>query len=248
MKSPVQMEDLRLSAAPTAAAVSLPPTTFSNPAFFEFEFEAVWARQWVCIGRVSDIPNQGDYYTLRFGPEPLLIVRGPEGRVRVLSNVCRHRAMFVAEGRGNARLFRCPLHSWVYGLDGTLRSAPTLNRSDDFDRSSICLPEIRSDEWEGFLFINLAGNQPPLQERLDKLTMQVAPWAMSELRAPEPLQLDPYEWNWKVFGDECYHCAHLHSKTWQQGLSHPTRPCRPGVPTRRRGPRHHRVLPPGRRR
>ena len=24
----------------------------------------------------------------------------------------------------------------------------------------------------------------------------------------------PYDWDWKIYGDECYHCTHLHSGTW----------------------------------
>jgi phenylpropionate dioxygenase-like ring-hydroxylating dioxygenase large terminal subunit len=37
---------------------------------------------------------------------------------------------------------------------------------------------------------------------------------MADLRACEPLQMEEFDWNWKIFNDECYHCSVLHSSSW----------------------------------
>ena len=38
--------------------------------------------------------------------------------IGAMSAVCQHRAMLVAEGRGNRpALFVCPYHLWTYALD-----------------------------------------------------------------------------------------------------------------------------------
>ncbi|MFE7393139.1 aromatic ring-hydroxylating dioxygenase subunit alpha [Streptomyces sp. NPDC057582] len=211
---PLPVEDFAPSITSIEQAVSLPPACYTSPEFHAFEMDAVWGHEWFCVGRATDIPNKGDYYSVTVGDDPLMVVRGADGEVHVRSAVCQHRAMPLIEGRGNARRFRCPYHSWVYGLDGVLQSAPDLNDVPCFDKAAVRLPEVRSEVWEGFVFITFDDTIAPVAERLGHLSEQLASYGMSELRAAEPQQLDPYEWNWKIFADECYHCAHLHAKTW----------------------------------
>jgi phenylpropionate dioxygenase-like ring-hydroxylating dioxygenase large terminal subunit len=216
MRSPIPITEFDASALPIDEAVTLPPAAFSSPEFYEFELDAVWGSEWFCVGRATDVPEVGDYYGLTVGHEPLLVVRDSDGEVAVLSGVCQHRGMIVAEGRGHARRLRCPYHSWVYGLDGKLLSAPELNDVASFDKSAVQLPRIRSEVWEGFVFASFDDSIPPVSERLGRLSEQLANWELSTLRAPEPLEPEPGDWNWKVFSDECYHCAHLHAKTWHK--------------------------------
>ena len=44
----------------------------------------------------------------------------------------------------------------------------------------------------------------------------LALWAgyMASLRGAVPLHLEEFDWNWKMFHDECYHCMFLHSSSW----------------------------------
>lgn len=216
VRCPVPMAEFERSTTAGAETVALPPATFSDPEFHKFELDAVWGHDWFCIGRLTDVPNAGDYYTLLVGAEPLIVVRQADGGVQVMSNVCRHRGQLLAEGRGNARRLRCPMHSWTYGLDGQLLSAPGLNDDATFDRSSIRLPRIRSETWEGFIFIAFDDAIAPLAERLVKLKGQLANYRIGELRAAEPLEMENYEWNWKIYADECYHCPHLHGRSWHK--------------------------------
>ena len=62
------------------------------------ETRTVLRSGWHCLGREDEIPNTGDYFTAQLLNEPLLVVRGDDGNVRVLANVCRHRGMPLAEG------------------------------------------------------------------------------------------------------------------------------------------------------
>ena len=122
--------------------------------------------------------------------------------------------MRVAEGAGSVRRFRCVYHSWVYGLDGQLQSAPDLNESEYFNKSEVKLPEIRTEVWEGFIFITLNDDIPSISERLKPLGEYLKNWELESLHAAAPLSFFEVSANWKVFGDECYHCAHLHSQSW----------------------------------
>ena len=70
---------------------------------------------------------------------------------------------------GNTSRFVCPYHLWSYELDGRLRAAPEMRGAPGFDKSSIRLPEVRHEVWEGFVFVNLSGTADPLGERLAPL-------------------------------------------------------------------------------
>lgn len=214
MRSPIPVEEFDASCGDINEVVSLPPAVFTSDEFFEFEKEAVFGHEWLCIGRATDIPKKGDYYTVKVIDEQLLVVRQADGSIRVQSNICRHRAMHIANGSGNARRFKCEYHSWVYGLDGVLQSAPDLNENPCFNKKDVVLPEIRSEVWENFIFITFSDEIPPVSERLANLSEYLKPWGISELQSAEKFEFFEVNCNWKVFGDECYHCAHLHSKSW----------------------------------
>ncbi|AMM34450.1 Rieske (2Fe-2S) domain-containing protein [Sinomonas atrocyanea] len=214
MRSPIPLEEFDASCGDIDDVVSLPPTAFTSQEFYDFELDAVFGHEWLCIGRATDIPKKGDYFTVDALGEQLLVVRQADGSVRVQSNVCRHRAMRIATGSGNARRFKCDYHSWVYGLDGELQSAPDLNENPCFVKASVKLPQVRSEIWENFVFITFDPDIAPVSSRLSNLSAYLANWGLSELKSASPQSFFPVNCNWKVFGDECYHCAHLHSKSW----------------------------------
>ena len=81
--------------------------------------------------------------------EPVVVVRGTDGAIRALNTACRHRAMPVVTGRGNARRFVCLYHSWAYATDGRLIAAPHMEGSRVFsfalavhNGGTVLLPEV----------------------------------------------------------------------------------------------------------
>lgn len=216
IKSPIPIGDFESSYSDGGPVYSLPPECFTTDGFYEFELNAVWRHEWFCVGRANDIPKAGDYYTINVGEDPLIVIRDRSGSINVLSNVCQHRGMLIVEGKGNTRRLRCPLHAWVYSTGGELTSAPGLTdkEGEEFNVKDVCLPKIRTEVWEGFIFITFDETLAPLSDRLANLGEQLANYNMSELRAPEPLEMEPFDWNWKIFNDECYHCSFLHGGSW----------------------------------
>ncbi len=101
-------------------------------------------------------------------------------------------------------------------MNGQLVSAPGLTDNPDstVDLRAICLPKIRTEVWEGFIFITFDESLAPVTERLSKLNKQLKNYNMPSLRAPEPMDLEEFDWNWKIFNDECYHCMYLHGSSW----------------------------------
>ncbi len=92
-------------------AVALPPSVYIDADFYNWEVEHIFKKQWLCVGHVSQLPNPGDYFNINLLNEPMVVVRSKDGKVRVLSRVCPHRAMDImpeAYGhppKGNRRSF-----------------------------------------------------------------------------------------------------------------------------------------------
>ena len=198
---------------PIDNAETLPPACYTDAEFYEFEKEAVFNHEWLCIGRESWVPEPGDYFTSSIVGEPLLVTRTREGELRAMSSVCQHRGMLVAEGRGNARGFVCPYHHWTYGLDGALVTAPAMNKTCNFDKSKHGLPRIRTEVWQGFLFINFDEKAPPLAPRLRALDEVLARYELPGTEDQPPQKAGKYGWNWKVMfenNNDGYHANKLH--------------------------------------
>lgn len=201
-----------IAAAPMDAPLSLTGAHYTDPAFFAVERQGVLWNGWHCLGRMDEIPNAGDYFTAHLLTEPLLIARGDDGAVRVLSNVCRHRAMPVAQGAGTAKRFVCRYHAWSYGRDGALANAPRMPK----DRLSGCgLPEFRSEVWRGFIYVNLSGVAAPLAPQLTKLDDLIGIYDQSKMQIVHVEQED-WRCNWKCLVEnfmEAYHLSVVHPET-----------------------------------
>jgi benzoate/toluate 1,2-dioxygenase alpha subunit len=99
---------------------------YLSPELFDLEIERLWNSAWTYVGHESQIPNAGDFYTVNIARQPLLMLRGTDGAVRVLLNRCAHKgAKILGANAGNCgKLLRCSYHGWTYTLDGSLRTVP----------------------------------------------------------------------------------------------------------------------------
>jgi phenylpropionate dioxygenase-like ring-hydroxylating dioxygenase large terminal subunit len=179
----------------------------------EFEKRALYEKEWLCVGRVHWIPENGDYFTTRIIDEPVVVARGLDGEIRAMSSVCQHRAMLVAEGHGNARGFLCPYHHWAYNLEGELVGVPAMNRTCNFDRKAYSLPRFAVEVWNGFIFINFDRDAAPLAPRLAQVAEAVAGYDLAHITGPRPDPAPTMPWNWKVMfenNNDGYHASKLH--------------------------------------
>lgn len=199
---------------------TLSPRAYSSAEVYAREEAEIFRAAWICFGREDWLPNAGDYFAFeRFG-EPLVAVRDVERRVRVFSNVCRHRWHPVAEGNGNARALQCKYHLWSYGLDGRLLGAPHMERTPGFERASCRLPELRVESWRGWLYLSFDPNAAPLGPQLAGLDRHVGPYHPERMGSLAPLEYDS-PWNWKVMIEnflESYHVPSVHPGTLEPGF------------------------------
>ena len=200
---------------PLERAATLPREAYVSPEVYAREVERIFRREWLCAGRVDQLPEPGSHFPLDLLGEKLVVTRDERGEVRVLSRVCRHRAAEVVTKPGVARSLRCPYHAWTYALDGRLLGAPLMDGVERFERAQCGLPEIRSEVWEGWIFVNFDPRAGALGPRLEPLRRSLAGFCMSEMVATEPVVFDS-PFNWKVLVDnfmEAYHHIAVHRET-----------------------------------
>ena len=88
---------------------------YTSREFFALEWEHMWTRVWLLLGRESEIPNPGDYQREDVGPESILMVRQDDGGIKAFYNVCQHRGnLLVPDAKGHANRFVCKYHSWGF--------------------------------------------------------------------------------------------------------------------------------------
>jgi phenylpropionate dioxygenase-like ring-hydroxylating dioxygenase large terminal subunit len=102
---------------------------YLSPELFALEQQHFFANTWNFVGHASQVPNAGDYVAVTIAGQPLLMVRQPDGDIRVLHNRCAHKGtQIAADGCGHTgKFFRCPYHAWTYKLDGAPLAIPLKN-------------------------------------------------------------------------------------------------------------------------
>ncbi len=198
---------------PFGTSRTLPAEAYRSPDLFEWEQAHIFGSGWVALGRTDDLLSPGQARAIQHAGETILLTRD-DLEVRAFSNVCRHRGHPLAEvGEAfDVRLIRCGYHAWTYRLDGSLRSAPSMTQTPDFDVADWPLSPLRLGEVAGWLFLDLSGRAPDITDFYGNLHEVLAVYDSHRLVR---VARSSYEVaaNWKLLVEnyhECYHCTSIH--------------------------------------
>jgi phenylpropionate dioxygenase-like ring-hydroxylating dioxygenase large terminal subunit len=204
----------------------IPSFIFGDPDVYRMEAERIFDRCWLFVAHESELSNAGDYVTRYIGEQSVIVVRGEDGKVRVLLNMCKHRGMRVCRSdQNNTSHFRCPYHGWTYKNTGQLTGVPAHKDAygDALDKSRIGLLEARSGTYAGLIFATFNEDAASLEDYLGDMK-----WYLDLLagRAPMEVTGTPHRWempcNWKLpsenFMSDAYHTMHTHGSISKVGL------------------------------
>jgi choline monooxygenase len=202
------------AAAALPDAHTIPASWYTDPRIAQLELQNVFSRAWQAVGRTEQVEKPGQYVTASVAGEPVVTVRGSDGKLRAFYNVCRHHAMTVMnEPCGHAQHMRCPYHGWTYNLEGELRGMTEFEGVCNFDRAQNGLVPIRVETWENFVFVNLDPHAASLPEFLGALVDLAKPLGFGGLQFVERRSYT-LNCNWKVYVDNFldggYHVPHMH--------------------------------------
>ena len=198
--------------------MSLPGWLYFDPEFFEAEKAAFLraAPQVVC--HENEIAEPGEWRSIDYLGESVIVIRGDDGEVRAFSNVCRHRGSRLVDGTGGcAKVLTCPYHAWSYARDGKLVGVPHRQEYPGLDLDSHGLFPVALERWRGFLFVALEPGAPSVAEMMAPYDAEVAPYRFEELRAIGRVTLRPRPLNWKTIADN--YSDHLHIPVGHPGLT-----------------------------
>lgn len=216
----------RHAGAGGGSARMLPLSAYTDEVVAATELVELYGRDWLCVGRVSDVPSAGDYVTAEIphtsgGARSLVVLRGTDGAVRVFDNVCVHRGAELLSGCGSATRITCPYHAWVYRSDGSLVGAPYMSGSLEadgapFDPTRHRLREVRTEIWQGLVFVTQNADAASLAPSLVGLTEVVDRYGMADYVSVHDA-VDVWRTNWKLLVEnfmDAYHVFKVHQRSF----------------------------------
>ena len=207
-------EVLRMQSARDIPVVKVPIERYTSQAFHDLEVEKVWKRVWQFARREEDILEPGDHTVYDIANLSILVVRGPDARIRAFHNVCLHRGRALKDFDGRSAELRCPFHGWAWNLDVTLKEIPCRWDFPHVDRDAFALPEAQLGLWGGFVFVDMDPDCEPLESHLGDLPRHFERWPL-EKRYTEAHVAKLLRSNWKVAQEafmEAYHVIGTHSQ------------------------------------
>src|ERR1700727_38533 len=88
----------------TDLTLGLPAEAYFDSRHYERELQRIWYRNWVYVGRSSDVAANRSFRTFELGDQRILLVRDDEGGLQGFYNTCRHRgAQLCRESQGTLR-------------------------------------------------------------------------------------------------------------------------------------------------
>ena len=210
-------------------ARGLPAAAYTSEAFFALENEKIFADSWIFSGLSHEMAQPGDVLPVSVAGRPVLLVRGADCEVRAFHNVCRHRCLTLVEEPCNVGpAIQCPYHTWTYKLDGVLHSTPYFGGSDPlsqpagFDRAQYGLVPVRVGTWHDWIFVNLTGTAPPLEDYVAPIQNQLEGVDFSQMKHVLTIDFGEVNANWKLMMEnfmEPYHVQFVHPTTTEQPLT-----------------------------
>lgn len=219
-------------AVPFERARAMPRSVYTSQDFLKQELENVFRKDWLCAGRSSSLSDPGDYTTMEIAGEPIMVLRDRDGVLRAQSNVCRHRMSTLLEGHGTVGSIVCPYHAWTYNLDGTLRGAPAMMHNEAFCKSDIRLPQVRCEDWNGWIMVTLNPDAAPVADALSGVDALIGHYRM-ENYIESFRETHRWNTNWKVLAEnfmESYHLPVCHSGTIGNTVDLALMTCPEGLP------------------
>jgi Rieske 2Fe-2S family protein len=201
----------------TELTEGLPAAAYFDPQRYQRELERIWYRNWIYVGRSSELAAKRAFQTFQIGDQKILVVRDDEGQLQAFHNICRHRgAELCRESAGSLRTgaIVCPYHAWVYNLKGELLRTSSKAHPKGFELADYPLYGVRVLDWRGFVFVSLSRNPPPIERQFDLPLNRMDAWPLEDLVLGHVLS-KTIESNWKIFWEnynECLHCPSVHPR------------------------------------
>lgn len=191
-------------------AYTPPASWYRDSEFLNLEKRSVFLKEWVFAGHLSDLKEQGEYFTGNIADRPFIVLKDSD-QIKAYFNVCSHHGTCVARGKGKTERLVCPYHGWQYNLEGHLKKIPKAGAILNIHQKGMNLKEIPVHIAGSFIFLFLGDGETP--EFSQKLTEHFERPLYNNLNFIKRVEYE-INCNWKVFVDNYldggYHVPHMH--------------------------------------
>jgi Rieske 2Fe-2S family protein len=200
---------------------SLPRDFYSDATVYQADIERIWRRGWLFAGHSCELPKPGDFITLTVDTDSLIVIRGDDGLVHGLHNVCRHRGSLICtEPAGHAHRLVCPYHQWTYGTDGQLLACRGMQ--SDLVKADFGLRSFQTREVEGLIYFTLAQEPLDFAPAQKMLSAAARPQGLARAKVAKAVDYLVHA-NWKLVWEnnrECFHCNINHPQYIRANFDH----------------------------
>ena len=191
---------------------------YTDPVRFERERELLRTLP-TAVAHVSQLAAPGSCLAHDALGVPVLVVRGRDGVLRAMLNVCRHRGTRLVEKAAFSKVkkgFHCVYHGWTYDLEGKLTHVPRRELFPTLDERAHDLTALPVTERFGLVWVvGTPGERFDFDSFLDPLEPDLAPLGL-ESHVVFRRGTTTARTNWKIVMEaflDGYHVRHLHKKT-----------------------------------
>ena len=195
-----------------AAAESLPPRAFTDPAFLELELDTVFRSSWLMVpeggelgaagGRLLSerLKVRGTHVPFSLLGKPLFLQRDWKSRLHCFPNICTHAWYPLIEGAGRSKTIVCGQHGRSFDCAGRFQAQSGFGGGEvkDFPRDCDHLRDLPLAQWNQFLFACLGVPSEPLKELLKPMSASIAKLPLARFkRHSRGEETREVEGNWK---------------------------------------------------
>ena len=199
---------------------SLPRPFYREQTVYRADIEHIWRKGWLFAGHGCEIRKPGDWLTIEVDTDSIIVIRGDDGEVRALHNVCRHRgSQLVPPGRGSSRRLVCPYHQWTYDTGGALTFCRGMH---ELDKSQFGLKRVHCEMVEDLIFLSLAENPPEFSAARELMAPFLRPQGFARAKVAKQVDYNIGA-NWKLVWEnnrECFHCNVNHPQYIKANWDH----------------------------
>ncbi|WP_420605515.1 aromatic ring-hydroxylating oxygenase subunit alpha [Novosphingopyxis sp.] len=195
---------------------------YSNAGFLKHERKILFRGHPLYVCMAGDVAVLGSYVTAELDGLPVVVIRGKDGELRALVNMCIHRGsrVFTQErGTVRGRGVSCPFHAWTFDTRGALLGRPhSKGGFDSCADEGAGMRQLPLFERHGAIFVSPLEADDPVPAPVDPAAIfgdadaDIADLSLANCRfhgsATRKLAL-----NWKLVIDtflEAYHVFALH--------------------------------------
>jgi len=180
----------------------LPPAAFRSLTFTQLEDEAIWTRDWICVGAHEAIPGIGDLLPFTVGTHGLHVQRMETGLAARFNKAQHGGCRVVPLQCQTGAKTRCSFTSCGYSRDRAAIPAgelgdgtPQMHQYLGLRPERLLTAHVRS--WGPLIFVNLDVRPPDIDDMLCRLNRAGAFFG-NHKRIHRPEQWIELEANWKL--------------------------------------------------